>query len=700
MKKMLTKTLVVAAIIGGYLLVHRTPDITCKDIVPMNLHIKSAEEVRTLFPQTPQEIEARAHCSIEITKKLLNILVAHKPEERNFENTILAFDRISALSDLPVMASILEIIEYVHPNEKMRHAAHEQQIKIKEFFVDAILNNRDLYRAFKEYIEQKREFLRPDQEYYIQETMAEFKRAGLDLPDDELEQVKKVQKLLAALTTEFEANVAADNRTIQVQVDELLGLDNDFIATLKHTPEDLFLLGVDYPTYFNVMENCTVSDTRKKLYEAFQNRGYPTNDDVLKNIIARRDELAKLLHFVDYATLDVDAEMAKTPGRVVKFLQELYAKTSVKADREYTSWKKSLPLSVSLTKEAKFNPWDMAFVKNQYKKEHLQIDERQLSEYFPMEHAIKGLLEIYEQFLSVRFEQLPAHGFWHEDVQLVATYSKQNNQLLGYLLLDLYPRPYKYSHACHATIIPAVKFEDDTLWPQVSIVIANFPKSTATKPSLLKRDDVSTFFHEFGHAMHALFGRTYLASQAGTNVKRDFVEMPSQMLEEWLWNNDILKMVSKHYKTGEQLPDTLIEKIKLLKHFDSGDWAQRQVYLSFMALELFLLGAQKNPYEIQKRLYTELRPHVAFYPEDHMYASFGHLTGYAARYYGYLWSKVYALDLFAYIKEHGLLNPEIGQRYIDEVIGKGGSCDPNQLLKNFLGREPNDEAFSIDLGLK
>jgi thimet oligopeptidase len=699
MKKTFVIAGTVAAIIGGYMLLYHASPITCKDLPSMNLHIKSAEEVRLLFPRTPQEIEARARCSMESAKKALAELLAIKPEERNFENTALALDRISALSEFPVAANIIEIIEYVHPDEKMRNAAHEQQIKMKEFFVDTIANNKELYKAFKEYVDRKSVSLRPDQEYYIKETMAEFKRAGLDLPDDILEKVKNVQKTLAALTTEFEANIAADNRTIQVKADELLGLDEDFINSLKRTPEGLYILGLDYPTYFTVMENCTVSETRKKLYVAFQNRGYPINDSVLKNIIAKRDELARLLGFTDYAALDIDAEMAKTPDRVRQFLQGLFVKTSMKADEEYAQLKQDLPESVSLNQDNKFNPWDTAFVKNYYKKQHLQVDEQQLSEYFPMEHTIKGLLDIYEQFLSIRFEQLHAQGFWHEDVQLIATYSKDDNQLLGYLLLDLYPRPNKYSHACHATLIPSVKFENGTLWPQVSIVIANFPKSTATKPSLLKRNDVSTFFHEFGHAMHALLGRAYLASQAGTSVKRDFVEMPSQMLEEWLWDTNILKMVSKHYKTGESLPDALIENIKKLKHFDSGDWAQRQVYLSFMALSMFEAGAQKDPYEIQKKLYTSLRPHVTFYPEDHMYASFGHLTGYAARYYGYLWSKVFALDLFAYIKEHGLLNPVVGQRYIHEVIGKGGSQDPNQLLKNFLGREPNDKAFLADLGL-
>lgn len=230
-------------------------------------------------------------------------------------------------------------------------------------------------------------------------------------------------------------------------------------------------------------------------------------------------------------------------------------------------------------------------------------------------------------------------------------------------------------------------------------MIANFPKSTATKPSLLKRGDVQTFFHEFGHALHALLGRTHTASLAGTNVKRDFVEMPSQMLEEWLTDASILKELSCHYVTGKQLPDELIERILSLKHFDSGSFVQRQLMLSLLALELYKDGEHKDIYALYKELFNRTRHFVAYEPEDHMYASFGHLTGYGAKYYGYMWSKVFALDMFDEIKKQGLLNPVIGKKYVTEVLAKGGSQDPDEMLKNFLGREPNQKAFLRDLGL-
>lgn len=690
---------IVVVITTTLLLLHYTSTTTCKELTMIKLPVQSIDDVRLLFPTSPKEIQHRARCAMERAREAINDIIALDDAERNFNNTALAFDRIAALSELPVTMSAIEIVEYVHPNQAMREAAHKAQIAMREFIVDTISNNHDVYQSFKAYTLQKKEQLRPDQEYFLQETMADFKRAGLDLTTGKLEQVKTLHKALAALGMQFETNIATDNKTVTVTREGLAGLDEDFIKTLSRTEIGEYILGTDYPTYFYVIENADDAETRKNFFIAMNNRGYPDNERILKDIIAKRDELAQLIGFSSYAHLDLDSEMAKNPKVVEKFLQTLYAKASKKADEEYTIFKQHLPKSVQLTTEGKLHPWDVAYVKNLYKKQYLAVDEKRISEYFPMEHTIKGLLAIYEKFFQLRFEQIPATNLWHQDVQLIAVRSALDDTLLGYLLLDLYPRPNKYNHACHATIVSAIIDEHGKPLPEVSLVIANFPKSTADKPSLLKRDDVRTFFHEFGHAMHGLLGRTHLASQSGTSVKRDFVEMPSQMLEEWLWDKEILKMVSSHYKTGEQLPDDLIENIKKLKHFDSGDWTQRQIYLASFALALFGPGADKNPHALQEHYYQTLRPHVLFWPEDHMYASFGHLTGYAARYYGYLWSKVFALDLFSYIKEHGLLSPEVGRRYVQAVIGKGGSRDPNVLLKDFLGRAPNDQAFLVDLGL-
>ena len=247
-------------------------------------------------------------------------------------------------------------------------------------------------------------------------------------------------------------------------------------------------------------------------------------------------------------------------------------------------------------------------------------------------------------------------------------------------------------------LIPSVKSSEHK--PGVVIVIANFPKATSDRPALLKHNDVETFFHEFGHAMHGLLGRTKLASLSGTNVKTDFVEVPSQMFEEWMWDKDMLKLVSSHYKTGDPLSDDLIDKKISLKKFGTGYFLTRQCWLASLALEFFKSGSNKDTDKIVRDFYKKYIKHVSFDDKDnHFQFSWGHLTGYGARYYSYMWSKVFSLDLFYKIKEHGLLDGAIGNQFVSKVIGRGGSTEPDNLLRDFLGREPNQKAFLKDMGL-
>lgn len=663
--------------------------------------VHSVSDVAQLFPKTIEEIQRWTTDYTGQVTDAINALIAIPAAERTFANTAQALDDIGSLSQLGIRGNSIEVIEYVHPDEAMRNAAHESSLKLKDFWIDTISTNKPLYHAFKDYYEgaYKTENLTDEQRYLVEESMKEFKRAGLHLPDDQLAKVKEVKKELMVLSQDFEKNIAESmgKQHITVAREGLDGLDDDFIAALKRTDDGNYILGVDYPTYFNVLRNCRVEQTRKDLYRAFGNVAYPENDILLKKIIAKRDELVHLLGFESYAAYDIENKMAKKVSRVEEFLGGLMERLVPKAQAEIARLTADLPESVSLTEDGLIKPWDLSFILNEYKKKHFAIDERKISEYFPMKQTIDELLDVYRQFLNVEFEVIPSKDFWHEDVQLVQVRTRDGKSL-GYLLLDLYPRPGKYSHAAHVTLFPAL-IRDGDRKIAVSLVMANFPKPTAEKPALLMRSDVNTFFHEFGHAMHAMLGATNLAGLAGTHVKRDFVEMPSQMLEEWLYDNAILKKISHHYKTGEPLPDDIIESVIKLKNFSTGIDLQRQGLLANLSLAYFKPGADKDPYAILKELFETLVYGVQFDPEYHFYVSFGHLTGYGASYYGYLWSKVFALDLFDTIKQHGLLNGEIGQKYIDAVLSKGGSKDPNELLVDFLGRQPNDTAFLRDLGL-
>jgi|SRR5579872_994390 len=657
-------------------------------------------EVIALFPKNVQEIKDHTKHYLASALKALNEIIALDDAQRTFENTVQAIDFVGCLSDLAIHDNVVGLVKELYPDDAMRQEAQNAAQEIQVFWIDNVSDNKKLYQAFKAYVEGngRGAFLTPEQRYYINESMKSFKRAGLELPDAERAKLSALKKELADLALQFETNIAQDASIITVKHDGLQGLEDDYIATLKSNEQGDYILGVDYPTVSMVMQNCTVEATRKALKNAFDNRAYPINEEVLKSIVAKRDQLAHMLGFASYAAFQLENQMAGSVERVQTFLSDLFARSSYKVAQEMKELTADLPVGVSLTSAGKVKPWDLAYLQAAYKKKYLSLDERVIAQYFPVQKTIDGLFAIYEQFFGIQFKEVSAQNTWHEDVRLVEVYSADGATLHGYIFLDLYPRPNKYSHAAHGSIVPATMHQG-TWIPSVSLVMANFPKATADKPALFTRNDVSTFFHEFGHALHAMLGRTELAGQAGTHVKRDFVELPSQMLEEWLWDRQILKMVSGHYKTGEPLSDELIDAIVKLKTFDTGNFVQRQVMLSAIALNYYLTGADKDLYAILRTANSTYRPQVAWSDTDHFYASWGHLTGYAAGYYGYLWSRVYAQDVFEQIKQHGLLDHTIGQKYIDTIIGRGGSADPNQLLYDFLGREPRSDAFFKDLGL-
>lgn len=600
--------------------------------------IKTSSDAIALFPASVAQMKSRTQQVLEQAQQDLKKIVEIPDDQRTYANTADALDKLVSFSNVSINASVDATVEMVHPDEAMRNAAHAAVLETQNFFIDNISANKELYRAFKAYVEgnAKKENLSDEQKRFLEETLDDFLRAGLGLAEEKLALVKDIKKELAELEMNFEKNIAQDQSKITVDAAGLAGLNADFINSLSKTQDGLYILSVDFPTYTQVMENCSNALTRKNLAQVYINRAYPANKEILQQVIAKRYELAQLLGFPTYAALELDNEMVKSPERALDFLNAINTRAQKKAAQEFNEFTQRLPESIEFTIDGKLYPWDVPFLKNQYKKTAFELDENKVAEYFPMQNTIDNLLKIYQQFFNLEFKQLPARGLWDADVRLIEVVDMHNAQTVGYLFMDLHPRPNKFSHACEHTMIPVTYDADGNLNLGVVIVIANFPKPRADKPSLLHLKDVNTFFHEFGHAMHALLGRTQVVSFAGTGVKRDFVEMPSQMLEEWLWNPAILKMISSHYQTGDALPDALINIILKSRTYDSGFFIVRQMYLAKMALSFFNNGASVNIDETFEKLFLECMYGIQFNPADHFYAAFGHLMGYGARYYGYI----------------------------------------------------------------
>lgn len=660
--------------------------------------IRNSTDIAFIFPKTAAELDSNFQIVKNNVLAELQQIVSISPADRTFENTVLAYDRTMAY--FRIQGSVLATLKMVHPDINMSKKAEEILKNWWDCQIDLFETNKDIYRSLKEYKATSTELLNEERQYYFSNVMQGFAETGLELTSQDYLELKKLQKQIASLSIQFYTNIAQHASPLQFKSEELLGIEDDFINSLPKIG-DKYKLDCDYPTYTQVMANCSIESTRKNYILAFNNRAFPKNLEILAQIIDSRDQLAQLLGYKSYAEYDIAPQMAQSVENVEKFLDDLSFKAYPKIKSNWDMLKSELPESVSLTAELKIKPWDVAYLTNQYLKKYFNIDRDQIAEYFPMETTIRGLLDVYEKFFNLKFQVVTGSAFWDSSVQMIEVrYGGTNQSVIGYVLLDLFPRENKYSHCCCNCIVPPMSFDKgQTFAPALAVVIANFSKSTSEKPSLLKHSEVKTFFHEFGHAIHAIFGKAEMPTTAAYNTKMDFIEAPSQLLEEWMWDPEILKKVSRHYQTGAPLSDSIIEKLIKTRgfidaaHFTTGgssDHVGTELFFAKLSLQVFKEGKNKNLIQIDKDVYDSTPQIVAYHPELHHICAFEHLIGYGAKYYSYPWSKELSLKIFNYIKSHGgLLDPIMGERYISKIIGKGGSCDPNLLLIDFLGTETN-----------
>eukprot|EP00744_Colponema_vietnamica_P010475 GILI01014804.1.p1 GENE.GILI01014804.1~~GILI01014804.1.p1 ORF type:complete len:581 (-),score=171.58 GILI01014804.1:53-1672(-) len=537
-----------------------------------------------------------------------------------------------------------------------------------------------------------------------------MKRSGLELEGEAFDKVVELQKKISDLGTTFETNVAEDSTELYFAEAELEGTPAPIVGALakKEGDESKLVVKLDYPTYFGIMKNCTVATTRKAVAEAFENRAFPSNLEVLKDVIRARHQLSTVLGYSSFSAYNLENKMIKTPANAAKFIEDLIPGLQKKWEIEKQLIIDNLHPSVVLSPEGDLYSYDIAFSINHIKQSKLNVSETEIQKYFPMDSTVKALFDIYQSFFDITFVQHNnGKELWHEDVSTLEVIDNNTKAVLGYVVLDLFPREGKFSHACCASVVPPCerKEEDGVFTPALTVVIANFPKATKDAQALFMHDDVETFFHEFGHAIHGLMGRSKMCTFAGTRVKRDFVELPSQMLEEWLWDRAILQKVSKHYQTGKPLPDELIDAKIASQNAFSGRDSLRQLQFAQFSLQLFNTEFNKEGSTLDTtQLYRDIQAKtikgLKGSDNGHFECAFGHLMGYGAGYYGYMWSEVLAQDVFNYIKERdGLLSPELGKRYVKHIIGPGGSRDPNVLVREFLEREPSNAAFLAKLGI-
>ncbi len=597
-----------------------------------------------------------------------------------------------ALGDLEAETAAATFLKYVSPDPALRAAAHEAETQGARFLVD-VFAREDLYAAVKA---GPPEGLPPEAARLREKTLDQFRRSGLDLGTLDRARLTLLQKQLLDLELTFGKNLNEVRTYLAATKADLDGLPDEFVAGLARLDDGRYKVTLDYPDALPFMANARRPEARERLHRLTNSRGVPENVALLEEILSLRRRAAGLVGAPSFAHHILSERMAKSPEAVMAFLSRLRRRLDAKAGPE-----RERLLALKRRDEPgaeRLEAWDVAYYHNQLKKTAYAVDEFELMEYFPADRVIAGLLELCSGLFSLRFTPAPAAA-WHPDVRAFDCADSASGRILGRFYLDLFPREGKFKHAAVFPLVRGQREADGSYRKPSAAMVVNFSPPAGGRPSLLKHSEVETLFHEFGHVLHNLLTESPYHRFAGTRVARDFLEAPSQIMENWAWDRGVLRSLSGHWRDGRPLPDALSGPLLSSRHVDSGIFSLRQ--LAFALIDQALHTAEAgDPGEVYKRLYSEV---TTFDVSDDTRpeAGFGHLMSYAASYYGYLWSDVYSADMFSAFAASGdVLSPALGARYRKTVLAPGGSREEGGLVREFLGREPSEDAFLRSLGLE
>ncbi len=626
-------------------------------------------------------------------------IVAVEDDKRTFDNTIGAIDDM--IVHLRLDTEVMQFMAYVSPDADQRAKGQQAEEDVRNYLI-GLTKREDLYKAVKSYADTKPK-LAGEQKKLLDETIRDYKREGMHLDKEKRDELKSLQMELNKLGIEFEKNIREDETRVPLTRAELAGMPEDWIATQPET-HGVLLVGMDYPSFLPLMDYGENEATRKKVWIAYKRRGGQKNVDVIEKIIKLRAQITKILGYKHTADYETEVRMAKSADTVLDFYKKVRPLLREKAKLDFAEFTEAKRQHLGQT-DAKLYPWDQSFYEKRLMKEKYAVDSEKVREYFPLDRVTDGLFSITQSLYGLKYEDVTSEAkkrgrpIWHPDVKLFEVTDAESGEVLGEFFLDLHPRPNKYGHAAQWGLFPRKVWSDGSVQKPLVALVCNFTKPTADKPSLLSHDEVETYFHEFGHCLHSILTEACYGQFSGTAVSRDFVEAPSQMFENWVWDSKVLKSFARHYKTGEAFPDELLAGMVKARNLGSGMKWEHQIYYGMVDLTYHLdpEGAVDTT-KVGLDLFGEIELYEPV-PHTHFQAAFGHLTGYQAGYYGYMWSLVYAQDMFQRFKELGMLNPEAGMYYRKKILSRGGTVEDMEMVVDYLGREPRMEPFLRHLGL-
>lgn len=632
--------------------------------------------------------------------------IASSPEEPTFENTIeaMAFSG----EQLDRVSSIFFNLNSAETNEEIQRIAQEVSPWLTEFQNNLLLNEKLFERVKKVFEEKENLHLTTEQKTLLEKNYKSFVRNGAKLSAEGKKQLREIDKKLAKLSLTFGENVLAETNNFQLHLtdeNDLKGLPENEIEAAKKLAEEKgkkgYIITLHFPSYLPFMKYAENRELRKKLATAFGSKAFHGDEfDNRENVmeIARlRHERAKLLGYKTHADFVLEERMAKSPEKVEDFLKDLLQKAKPAAKKEFEQLEN---FAKKLDKIERLESWDSAYYSEKLKQELFELDDALLKPYFELENTIEGAFKIAGKLYGLQFEEVFDVDKYHEEVRSYRVTDKNGNfQALFYA--DFHPREGKRNGAWMTVYKNQYKKEGKNQRPHISIV-CNFSRPSDKTPALLTFNEVTTLFHEFGHALHGMLANTVYPSLSGTSVFWDFVELPSQVLENWCYEKEALNLFARHYETKEPIPLDLIEKIKKAGKFQEGMQTLRQ--LSFGMLDMAWHADDPSKIKSVKDFEDEAFAPTRLFPlnpKTCMSTSFSHIFqgGYSAGYYSYKWAEVLDADAFEMFKENGIFDPKTAAAFKENVLSKGGTEDPMLLYKRFRGKEPEPEALLRRAGL-
>jgi thimet oligopeptidase len=642
------------------------------------------QSVLDMFPKNTQQVKAIKNRSIAIINEMLETLKQLSSTKATFHNTVRVYD--NAKFKFTMNMQILSTLAMLSPDVEMRAAADHALVKLQQYQADKLVRNPILLHAFQDYAHYGND----DQSKtiatrsFLQKSINRLQHEGASVSKEVASQLRVLSKKIADLEGQFGANILHHGRSIVCTQAELAGVPQRYLDGFTKRGHE-YTIPLTYDAFFAVLENCTDAATRQKIFLAFSKRAYPQNLEILEELMSKRNEYARLVGYKNFAEYECSLQMIGSVKRAEDFIYDIVEQANKVVKKEFSQLISELPASVMLSSSGKLQPWDEAFVKTAYRKKHYDINGATVAEYFPVSHVMQQLQKQFGQFFALAFDPVVNQGLWHKDLICLRVRLLKTSEIIGYLVFDLYARPGKSEQASEINVIPTIQDDCHLACSGLSTVATNFVQAADGKETLLELHDVKILLHEFGHALHELFGATEFVDLAGTKGPRDFIEVPSQLFEMWMDDTSMVKAFSQHYVTKEPLSDAMIQKILAAEKFGRASLLQRQCLLSLVSLNLGCADGSKNSHQIVEKLYKSVRCDVEYEEQDFFETSFEHLISYGSHYYGYVWSQVLAAGLFEYICKYGITSSKVGQQLYASLLSHGGSQDPHTLIELLLG---------------